>query len=94
MFLGILMPRDFQIYRKEWLYNIKIIMVVVVHAFNPSTWKAEAGGYLKLRPVYRPSSRTAMATRRNQTLFQKESKNTKKIGSKKRNVEGDKDKFS
>jgi hypothetical protein len=24
--------------------------VVVAHAFNPSTWEAEAGGFLSLRP--------------------------------------------
>jgi hypothetical protein len=24
----------------------------VVHAFNPSTWKAEAGGFLSLRPAW------------------------------------------
>jgi major histocompatibility complex class I len=26
--------------------------VVVVHAFNPSTWEAEAGGFLSLRPAW------------------------------------------
>jgi hypothetical protein len=25
---------------------------VVVHAFNPSTWEAEAGGFLSSRPVW------------------------------------------
>jgi hypothetical protein len=25
---------------------------VVAHAFNPSTWEAEAGGFLSLRPVW------------------------------------------
>jgi hypothetical protein len=25
---------------------------VVVHTFNPSTWKAEAGGFLSLRPAW------------------------------------------
>jgi hypothetical protein len=25
---------------------------VVVHAFNPSTWEAEAGGFLSLRPAW------------------------------------------
>jgi hypothetical protein len=25
---------------------------VVAHAFNPSTWEAEAGGFLRLRPVW------------------------------------------
>jgi hypothetical protein len=26
--------------------------VVVAHAFNPSTWEAEAGGFLSSRPAY------------------------------------------
>jgi major histocompatibility complex class I len=26
--------------------------VVVVQAFNPSTWEAEAGGFLSLRPAW------------------------------------------
>jgi hypothetical protein len=26
--------------------------VVVVHAFNPSTWEAEAGGFLSLKPAW------------------------------------------
>ena len=40
---------------------------VVVHAFNPSTREAEAGGFLSSRPslVYKVSSRTARATQRN-----------------------------
>jgi hypothetical protein len=25
---------------------------VVVHAFNPSTWEAEAGGFLSTRPAW------------------------------------------
>jgi hypothetical protein len=27
-------------------------LVVVAHAFNPSTWEAEAGEVLSLRPVW------------------------------------------
>jgi hypothetical protein len=52
---------------------------MVVLAFNPSTWEAEAGGFLSLKAslVYRVSSRTARATQRNPV-----SKNQKK---KKRN---------
>jgi hypothetical protein len=39
----------------------------VAHAFNPSTWEAEAGGFLSSRDslVYRVSSRTARALQRN-----------------------------
>jgi hypothetical protein len=41
--------------------------VVVAHTFNPSTWEAEAGGFLKFKAslVYRVSSRRARATQRN-----------------------------
>jgi hypothetical protein len=48
---------------------------MVAHAFNPSTWEAEAGEFLSSRPpwVYRVSSRTPRATQRNPV-----SKNQKK----------------
>jgi hypothetical protein len=41
--------------------------VVVAHAFNPSTWEAEAGRFLSLRPAWstKVSSRTARAIQRN-----------------------------
>jgi hypothetical protein len=38
----------------------------VVHAFNPSTWEAEAGGFLGSRPAW-----TARATQRNPVLKNK-----------------------
>jgi hypothetical protein len=46
---------------------------VVAHAFNPSTWEAEAGGFLESEAtlVYRVSSRTARATQRNPVLEKK-----------------------
>jgi hypothetical protein len=43
---------------------------VVVHAFNPSTWEAEAGGFL--------SSRTAMTTQRNPVSKKKKKKRKEK----------------
>jgi hypothetical protein len=30
----------------------KITVYVVAHAFNPSTWEAEAGGFLSSRPAW------------------------------------------
>ena len=38
-----------------------------MHTFNPSTWEAEASGFLSLRPAWstKVSSRTARATQRN-----------------------------
>jgi hypothetical protein len=38
---------------------------MVAHAFNPSTWEAEAGSEFEASLVYRVSSRTARATQRN-----------------------------
>ena len=40
---------------------------VVAHAFIPSTWEAEAGGFLSSRPAWstKVSSRTAKAIQRN-----------------------------
>ena len=32
--------------------NEKKGRVVVAHAFNPSTWEAEAGGFLSSRPAW------------------------------------------
>jgi hypothetical protein len=43
---------------------------VVAHFCNPSTWEAEAGGFLSLRSV-RVSSRTARTAQRNPVLKNK-----------------------
>jgi hypothetical protein len=32
--------------------SLKIRFDMVAHAFNPSTWKAEAGGFLSSRPAW------------------------------------------
>ena len=52
---------------------------VVVHAFNPSSWEAEAGGSLEFAAslVYRVSSRTARATQRNPVSKKNKTKNRK-----------------
>jgi hypothetical protein len=37
----------------DWKMLLKILSPgVVVHAFNPSTWEAEAGGFLSSRPAW------------------------------------------
>jgi hypothetical protein len=57
---------------------------VVAHAFNLSTWEAEAGGFeLEASLVYRVSSRTARATQRNPVL-----KKTKKQKKKRKELIG------
>ena len=40
---------------------------MVAHAFNPSTWETEAGGFLSSRPAWstKMSSRTARAIQKN-----------------------------
>jgi hypothetical protein len=50
---------------------------VVVHAFNLSTWEAEAGEFL--------SSRTARATQRNPVSAKKQNKNKTKKKKKNKN---------
>jgi hypothetical protein len=48
---------------------------VVVHTVNPSTWEAEADGFLSSRPAWsRVSSRTARATQRNPVSKNKQTK--------------------
>jgi hypothetical protein len=56
--------------RKEKKRKEKKSQVVVAHAFNPSTWEAEAGGFL--------SSRTTRDTQRNPVSKKNKNKQTKK----------------
>jgi hypothetical protein len=71
--------------------GINLCRAVVAHAFNPSTWEAEAGGFLSSEAslVYKVSSRTARATQRNpvsksQTKKQQQQKKKTQINRKKR----------
>jgi hypothetical protein len=48
---------------------------VVVHAFNPSTWEAEAGGFLSSRPVW--STEWIPARRYRETLSRKNKQTNK-----------------
>jgi hypothetical protein len=43
----ILSELNFALFKKQ-----KFGQVVVVHAFNPSTWEAEAGGFLSSSPAW------------------------------------------
>jgi hypothetical protein len=52
---------------------------VVAHAFNPSTWEAEADEFeFKASLVYRVSCRTARATQRNTVLKKQQQQKKKK----------------
>jgi hypothetical protein len=57
---------------------------VVAHAFDTSTWEAEAGGFLSSRPAYKVSSRTARATQRNPVSKTKNKKQKTKNKQKKK----------
>jgi hypothetical protein len=50
---------------------------VVAHAFNPSTWEAEAGRFLSSRPAWSTEPRTARETQRNPALKNQKKKKKK-----------------
>jgi hypothetical protein len=52
---------------------------VVVHAFNPSTWEAETGGFLSSRPVWSIERVPGQPGLHGETLSQKTKKRKKKI---------------
>jgi major histocompatibility complex class I len=37
---------------KRYILRSEFGQAVVAHAFNPSTWEAEAGGFLSSRPAW------------------------------------------
>jgi hypothetical protein len=51
---------------------------VVVHAFNPSTQEAEAGGFLSLRPAWSTKGVPGQPGLYRETLSQKTNKNKNK----------------
>jgi hypothetical protein len=62
------------------IYTIKInyCRVVVVHAFNPSTWEAEAGEFLGSRPAWSTKWVPGQPGLYRETLSQKTKKKKKK----------------
>jgi hypothetical protein len=54
--------------------HLRQVVVVAAHTFNPSTWKAEAGGFLSLRSAWS----TARAIQRNPILKKKKHTNKQK----------------
>jgi hypothetical protein len=51
---------------------------VVAHAFNPSTWEAEAGGFLSSRPAWSTEWVPEQPGLYRETLSQKTNKQTNK----------------
>jgi hypothetical protein len=64
----------------------------MAHTSNPSTWEAEAGGFLSSRAslVYKVSSRTARATQRNPVSKNQPTKQTNKTKQNKKRKKGKK----
>jgi hypothetical protein len=56
------------------LANTLLQLGVVSHAFNPSTWEAEAGGFLSLRPA-RATQRNPVLKKQKKTTIKKKTKN-------------------
>jgi hypothetical protein len=52
----VIYKKKIDFFGRGYHYNIVSIknmeLGVVVHAFNPSTWEAEAGGFLSSRPAW------------------------------------------
>jgi hypothetical protein len=50
------LEKDVFISKTRFISNLSLELMcglaVVVHAFNPSTWEAEAGGFLSSRPAW------------------------------------------
>jgi hypothetical protein len=68
--------------RTKDLSNKLVCWTVVAHVFNPSTWEAEAGGFLSSRPAYLQSEFQARDTQRN-PVSKQTNKQTKLVCKKK-----------
>jgi hypothetical protein len=58
--------------------NNRNIWAVVAHAFNPSTWEAEIGGFLSLRPAWSTEWVPGQPRLHRETLSQKKKRKKKK----------------
>ena len=63
-----------------WINNYRIELGVVAHAFNPSTWEAEAGGFLSLRPAWSTKWVPGQPGLYRETLSRKNQNNNYRIG--------------
>jgi hypothetical protein len=59
------------------LKNVELSRAVVLHAFNPSTWEAEAGGFLSLRPAWSTKQVPGQPGLHRETLSQNKTKQNK-----------------
>jgi major histocompatibility complex class I len=64
--------KESQTFYIKLLYKSNFISwAVMVHAFNPSTWEAEAGGFLSSRPAWSTKSVSGQSGLYRETLSQK-----------------------
>jgi hypothetical protein len=57
----------------------KVSQAVVAHAFNPSTWEAEAGGFLSSRPAWSTKCIPGQPELYRKTLSRKKKTKTKSL---------------
>jgi hypothetical protein len=57
----------------------KVSQAVVAHAFNPSTWEAEAGGFLSSRPAWSTKCIPGQPELYRKTLSRKKKNKNKKF---------------
>jgi hypothetical protein len=67
---------------------------VVVHAFNHSTWEAEAGGFLSLRPAWSTKRVPGQPGLHRETLSQKKKKKKKQERKKERERERERERMN
>jgi hypothetical protein len=61
------------------MINKKLCQTVVAHVFNPSTWEAEAGGFLSSRTAWSTESVPEQPGIHRETLFRKTQKKKIKV---------------
>jgi hypothetical protein len=64
---------------KSTLKKLGLGWAVVAHIFNPSTWEAEAGRFLSLRPAWSTEHVPSQPGLHRETLSQKKKKTKKEI---------------
>jgi hypothetical protein len=72
------------------MHHIKMVkfnQAVMVHAFNPSTWEAEAGGFLSSRPAWSTELVSGQPRLHRETLSRKNKNNNNNNNNKTKNGE-------